>query len=98
MNAIPGIYHEAILKLAIMAYYRPSYDDYFVESYDDRGRTFRQKAKLDEHQRNREIQLAIAEELSQQASEEYRDDILSHMEQMEVSGPSPKEPIGAKHQ
>lgn len=68
-----------------MAYCPQSYDDYFVESCDDRGRSFRGNVRLEEQQRKREIQFAIAEDLSQLASEEYRDDILSHMEKMEVS-------------
>ena len=68
-----------------MAYCPRSYDDYFVESYDDHGKPYRENAKVQEQQKKREIQCAIAEELSQLASEEYRDDILSHMEKMEVS-------------
>ena len=67
-----------------MAYCHQSYDDYFVEPCDDRGRSFRGNVKLEEQQRKREIQFAIAEDLSQLASEEYRDDILIHMEKMEV--------------
>lgn len=68
-----------------MAYCHQSYDDHFVEPYDDRGRSYRGTARLEEQQRKREIQFEIAEELSQLASDEYRDDILIHMEKMEVS-------------
>lgn len=68
-----------------MAYCHQSYDDYFVEPCDDRGRSFPGDVRLEEQQRKREIQFAIAEDLSQLASEEYRDDILIHMEKMEVS-------------
>lgn len=67
-----------------MAYCHPLYDDFFVEPCDDRGRSFRGSARLEEQQRKREIQFEIAEELSQLASDEYRDDILMHMEKMEV--------------
>jgi hypothetical protein len=67
-----------------MAYCPQSYDDYFVEPYDNRGKTFREKLRQDEQRRKREIQFSIAEELSQLASEEYRNDILGHMEKMEV--------------
>lgn len=68
-----------------MAYCHQSYDDYFVEPCDDRGRSFRANSRLEEQQRKREIQFEIAEELSQLDSDEYRDDILMHMEKMEVS-------------
>lgn len=68
-----------------MAYCPQPYDDYFVESYDNRGKTFREKLKQDGQRRKREIQYSIAEELSQLASDEYRDDILSHMVKTEVS-------------
>lgn len=67
-----------------MAYYPPSYDDYYVETYEDLGKSFRERGQLEEQRRKREKQFAIAEELSQLASEEYRDDILDHMETMEV--------------
>lgn len=59
-----------------------SCDSYFVESHDyDLRVDPQEQAKLVA----RERQLAIAEELSKQASLEYQDDILSHMEQMDVS-------------
>lgn len=67
-----------------MAYCPQSYDDYFVESYDDRGKVIREKMRQVEQHRKREVQLGIAEELSQLVSEEYRDDILSHMEKTEL--------------
>lgn len=69
-----------------MAYCHQSYDDFFVEPCDDRGRSFRGNVRLEEQQRKREAQCLIAEDLSQLVSEEYRGDILKHMEKMEVSG------------
>jgi hypothetical protein len=60
----------------------PPCDSYFVESHDSDYRIDAQ-----EHAKfvARERQLAMAEELSRLASVEYQDDILSHMEQMDVS-------------
>lgn len=70
-----------------MAYYHQSCDSYFVESQEDHERMFREKYRKGEQQRNRDIQRSIADELSQLASEEYREDILKHMEKMEVNIP-----------
>lgn len=67
-----------------MAYYSRPCESYFVESHEDHERLFREKCVQEHEHRNREVQFAIAEELSQLASEEYRDDILTHMEKMEV--------------
>lgn len=57
-------------------------DSYFIEGDD--GRT----AFLDPRERARliarERQLAIAEDLSRAVAEEYQDDVLAHMEHMEV--------------
>ncbi|MCJ1365029.1 hypothetical protein MMC16_004148 [Acarospora aff. strigata] len=64
-------------------------DSYFVEPerYDVVA------ARAEEKERAkfiaRERQIAIGEELSYLAKEEYQDDILSHMEQMEVKHPGP---------
>lgn len=68
-----------------MAFSHRSYVDYFVEPCDDHERSFRGNPRLEEQQRKRDIQFAIAQDLSRLASEEYRDDILIHMEEMEVS-------------
>jgi hypothetical protein len=56
----------------------------FVER-DDQG-AFRQAAEHRERARqlNKERQRELAEELSILTSEEYQDDILDHMEKMEV--------------
>lgn len=66
--------------------YQPC-DTFFVESYDDFP-----APRMDpkEHAKliARERQYAIADELSRVASEELRDDILSHMLDMDVSFPS----------
>lgn len=59
-------------------------DSYFVETYDDfPGRRMdpKEHAKL----YARERQYAIADELSNLVCEEFRDDILSHMLEMDVS-------------
>lgn len=62
--------------------YQPC-DSYFVESYDDFP-----VPRIDpkEHAKliARERQIAIADELSRVTSEEFRDDILSHMLDMDV--------------
>ena len=67
-----------------MAYYQQTCDSYFVESHDDREKRYLEEAKERERFAKRQAQLAIADELSQLASQEYRADILSHMEYMEV--------------
>lgn len=67
-----------------MEYYRQSCNSYFVESHDDREKRFRDELRERELHAKRETQLAIAEELSELASYEYRDDILEHMGRMEV--------------
>lgn len=59
-------------------------DTFFVESYDDFA-----APRMDpkEHAKliARERQFAIADELSKMASDELRDDILSHLLEMDVS-------------
>ena len=67
-----------------MAYYKQTCDSYFVESHDDREKRFRDELRERERFEKRQTQLAIAEELSQLASEEYLADTLAHMEDMEV--------------
>lgn len=68
-----------------MAYYQQPCDSYFVESHDDRETRYRQQMRERESHTKRQMQLAIADELSQQASYEYRSQILEHMEMMEVN-------------
>lgn len=67
-----------------MAYYRQPCDSYFVENHDDRERRFREEVREHERFAKRQKQLAIAEKLSRLASCELREDILEHMEDMEV--------------
>ncbi|KAL9102507.1 MAG: hypothetical protein Q9163_002342 [Psora crenata] len=66
-----------------MAYYPQPCDSYFVESHDDRERRFRDDMREQERQAKRQMQVAIAEQLSDLASHEYRDDHIRQMEQME---------------
>jgi hypothetical protein len=65
--------------------YQPC-DSYFVESYDDFPAP---RIDAKEHAKlvARERQYAIADELSKLASDEFRDDILAHMLDMDVSDP-----------
>lgn len=65
-----------------MSSFRQPCNSYFVESHD--GRMLRDELRERERHVKRQTQLAIAEELSQLASAEYRGDILAHMESMEV--------------
>lgn len=67
-----------------MAYLKQGCDAYYFESHEEHERMFRDRYKRGEQQKNQEIQGIIAEDLSQLASAEYRDDILKHMEKMEV--------------
>lgn len=62
--------------------YQPC-DSFFVESYDDLTDP-RLNAKEHAKLIARERQYAIAEELSKIASDELRDDILSHLQEMDV--------------
>ncbi|KAJ8612471.1 hypothetical protein MRB53_037400 [Persea americana] len=69
-------------------YQRPAYghcDTFFVEQ-EEQG-IFARRAAAREEKRavNRDRQRSIANHLSNLACEEYRDDVLQHMEQMEVS-------------
>ncbi|KAI4217502.1 MAG: hypothetical protein LQ351_000097 [Letrouitia transgressa] len=63
---------------------RPQCDSYFVESHDDRARACREDLRERERLMKRQTQIAIAQELSDLTSAEYREDILQHMEQMEL--------------
>ena len=68
-----------------MTHFHPRCESYFVESHDECGRRVRNDRLDDIRRMNLLTQGAIATELSQQAREEYLDDILHHMETMEVS-------------
>lgn len=68
-----------------MAYYTEPCDSYFVESHDDQARAIRDGIRQREKKKNRQTQAAIADELSLLTSNEFREDILQHMERMEVS-------------
>lgn len=61
-------------------------DSYFVESHDDDEGIYARAAAERERQRGvaKLRQKALAEELSHGTSNEYRNDILRHMEVMEV--------------
>ena len=67
-----------------MAYYHGQCDSYFVESHEEQEKRHREKLKECDRRQKWQTQLAIAEDLSQLTSCEYRDDILEHMETMEV--------------
>ena len=67
-----------------MAYYPQHCDSYFVESHDDRERRYRDEIREQERLAKRQMQVAIAEQLSDIASQEYRDDHLKQMEKQEV--------------
>lgn len=63
-------------------------DSYFVENHDDDDGIFARAAADRERQRQmaKVTQKHLGEELSHATAEEYQDDILRHMEHMEVSG------------
>ena len=67
-----------------MAYYHKPCDSYFVESHEDEEKRFVEQLRERDRRQKRQTQLEIAEELSQLTSFEYRDDVLQHMETMEV--------------
>ena len=67
-----------------MAYYPQRCDSYFVEAHDDRERRYRDELREQERLAKRQMQIAIAEQLSDIASQEYRDDHLRQMEKLEV--------------
>lgn len=62
-------------------------DSYFVGNHDDDDGTFARAAAERERQRQmaKMTQRALADELSQVTADEYQEDVLSHMERMEVS-------------
>ena len=67
-----------------MVYQQQICDSYFVETHTDREKRFREEMREHERFAKKQTQLDIAEELSQLASQEYREDVLKHMELMEV--------------
>lgn len=62
-----------------------SCDSYFVESHDDGIYAIRAEARERQRAISRMQQRAIAEELSRLTADEYQEDIVQHMIQMEVS-------------
>ena len=67
-----------------MAYYHKQCDSYFVESHEDQEKRLREELREHDRRQKWQTQHAIAEDLSQMTSCEYRDDALRHMETMEV--------------
>ena len=61
----------------------PPCDSFFVESQDDEDEGVFE-ARRQARQLHAETQYNIAEEMSRMVSEEYQEDILDHMEHMEV--------------
>lgn len=63
-------------------------DSFFVESAEpERDGIYAARKKRQEKARiDAETQMEIADEMSRMVSEEYQEDILDHMEVMEVSG------------
>lgn len=61
-------------------------DSYFVENHDEDEGVYTRAAAERERQRGvaKLQQKALAEELSRATSDEYQEDILDHMEHMEV--------------
>ena len=68
-----------------MAYLHGYCDSYFVEPHDNRGKPYREALREREKHVKHQTQLAIAEEMSQLVSAEYCQDVLEHMEFMEVN-------------
>ena len=75
-------------KQARTSSYQPC-DTFFVESYDAPLWNIKQQYEAADRAKHiaRERQAYIAEELSNIVSQEYKDDVLSHMEQMDVRRP-----------
>lgn len=63
-------------------------DSYFVDSSDDGIYAMRAEQRERARAIARMQQRAIAEELSRMTSEEYQEDIMDHMEYMEVRHPN----------
>ena len=93
-NSLTGHYtclHQVEILSFRMVHYPQPCDSYFVESHDGRERRFRDEMREHDRQAKRQTQVALAEQLSNIASHEYRDDHLRHMEQMEVRHLQPSE-------
>lgn len=67
-----------------MAYCAQPCDSYFIESHENQEQALRGSLRERERLRKQQTQAAIAEELSLLTSDEYRDDVLQHMENMEL--------------
>lgn len=68
-----------------MAYFHRHCESYFVETHDDHVRSYEAERREGKRQADLYTQSAIATELSQLVSEDYREDIVLHMEKMEAS-------------
>ena len=68
----------------VMAYYHNQCDSYFVESHEDEEKRCLEELRERDRRQKWQTQRAIAEDLSQITSSEYGDDVLQHMEMMEV--------------
>lgn len=64
-------------------------DSFFVESAESErdGIYAARKSRQEKARIDAETQMEIADEMSRMVSEEYQEDILDHMEVMEVSSP-----------
>jgi len=78
---------------------RPVCDTYFVESMDteDTGVFATRRSKPDIARMHAETQMEIAEDLSRAVSEEFQEDILDHMEVMEVCSSAHVSPCLCSH-
>lgn len=76
---------RVLYTLKIMAYFHRPCESYFVETHDDHVRSYEAERRERKRQADLYTQSAIATELSQLVSEDYREDIVQHMEKMEVS-------------
>lgn len=67
-------------------------DSYFVENHDDDEGVFARAAAERDRERHaaKLRQKMLAEELSQSTADEYQEDVLDHMEHMEVRSPQDK--------
>jgi hypothetical protein len=67
----------------------PTCDSYFVEmDQDDDGVFVAQRSRQEIARMHADTQMDLAEDLSRAVSEEYQEDILDHMENMEVCVPA----------
>lgn len=69
---------------------RPRYgncDSFFIESENDGIYAMREEARERARTMAKVQQRALAEELSRMTSDEYQEDVMDHMEHMEVKRP-----------